>query len=69
MRFFYPPCPTHIDTLTVETPKGRRRIRRTLGLKSDTFVTSGDAHLAREKAAANERTNVRKVKVKKPAAE
>ena len=37
----------HTETLTPATPKGRRRIRRTLGLKVGAPVTESDGDRAR----------------------
>jgi hypothetical protein len=46
---------THIDTLSVRTPKGRRRIRRILGMSNDHPLMPADATSARDIARIRER--------------
>lgn len=45
---------THIDTLSDNTPKSRRRVRATLGLAKDATVTSENVAAAMSKARTGE---------------
>ena len=47
--------PTHLQTLTADTPKGRRRIRKTLGLPVAMPLVEGTVLQAQKTAELRER--------------
>ena len=52
----------HVTTLTADTPKSRRRVRRTLGMKPGAPLAQTDPEAARSVALERERTFKRKAK-------
>lgn len=51
---------THIETLSSKTPKGRRRVRKALGLKPGAPVTMDMAFKAADVAKGKERKHTKR---------